>query len=296
MAQEQVSVEDTRVLAIAFGVPRVLAVNAFLSRSLVVEAVFQATALSGAGMYGQVTSAGTLTTEYGGLQYLPQPMDRLILRLGSETHEFVLQDVQGDMQAQTAASWLSMPHILRYTHAMPGQAEAEFSVEFDGSNFRSQATGWYQQSGLRYDFDLVAVGQSLSQRDMTGQEVRTEYDFSGTISREDIAVEVSEHHVSTLAAASHPSRLLPSQRGSASRFSGIINNVVRRGEAEWRFVDVQVQTDMMERGGTGSAGLTHLGGQVLRNGNFLGQCVLQNGGAFLDTGNARLPLDIQVPG
>ena len=43
-------------LPIAFGLPRVVAMNAYLSRSLVVEAVYQATALSGVGMMGQVTN------------------------------------------------------------------------------------------------------------------------------------------------------------------------------------------------------------------------------------------------
>ena len=296
MVEKQLSQEDPQDLAIAFGLPRVVAVNAYLSRALIVEAVYQATLLSGSGMYGQITNTGTLTTEYGGLQYLPQPADRLILRLGEETHEFVVRDVQGDLQAQTAAAWLIMPHVLRYRHVLPGQAEVEVAVQFDGVNFQSEVVGWYQQSGHRYDLDLMAGGQSVTQRDMTGQEARTDYDFSGTISREGFSLEVSEHHTSTMAAASHPSRLLPSQRGSASRFNGTINNVIRSGGVESRFVDVQVQTDMTERGGTGTAGLTHLAGQVFRDGTLFGQCVLQAGQAFLDTGSARIPLDLQIPG
>jgi hypothetical protein len=296
MVQQQASAEELRDLAIAFGLPRVVAVNAYLSRYLVVEAVYQATALSGSGMYGQVTNTGTLTTEFGGLQYLPQPADRLILRLGTETHEFVVMDAQGDIRAQTASAWLLMPHVLRYRHVLPGQADVELAVQFDGVIFQSEVVGWYEQSGQRYDLDLVASGQSATQRDMTGQEARTEYDLTGTISREGFSLEVSEHHTSTLAAASHPSRLLPSQRGSASRFNGTINNVLQSGGIESRFVDVQLQTDMMAQGGTGTAGLTGLTGQVFRNGTLFGQCVLENGQAFLDTGSSRIPLDLQPPG
>jgi hypothetical protein len=160
MVQEQITNDEQRDLAIAFGLPRVVAVNAYLSRSLIVEAVYQATALAGSGFYGQVTNTGTLTTEYGSLQYLPEPTDRLVLRLGEETHEFVVRDVQGNMQAQTAASWLLYPHILRYRHVLPGQAEVEMSVHYDGMSYQSEMTGWYEQSGQRYDLNLGASGQS----------------------------------------------------------------------------------------------------------------------------------------
>jgi hypothetical protein len=93
----------------------------------------------------------------------------------------------------------------------------------------------------------------------------------------------------------HPSRLLPSQRGSASRFNGTINNTLRSGDIEYKLENVHVQTDMVQRRGEGSAGLTDFGGQILRNGRLLGQCVLQAGQAFLDTGAARIPLDLPPP-
>ena len=52
--------------AVAFGLPRIVAMNAYLSRSLVVEAVYQATALSGGGMVGRIVNTGTLAPGYGG--------------------------------------------------------------------------------------------------------------------------------------------------------------------------------------------------------------------------------------
>ena len=61
---------------------------------------------------------------------------------------------------------------------------------------------------------------------------------------------------------------------------------------EFRLENVQLQTDMVARGGSGTAGLTHLSGQVFRNGTLFGQCVLQAGQAFLDTGSTLLPLDL----
>jgi hypothetical protein len=296
MAEQEFSKEEARDLAIAFGLPRIVAVNAYLSRYMVVEAVYQATALSGAGMYGQITNTGTLTAEYGVLQYLPEPMDRLVVRLGQETHELFVQEAQGNNMAPSATSWLFSPHVLRYRHVMPGQADVQLAVQFDGMNFQSEVAGWYEQSGHRYDLDLVANGQSMTQRDMTGQEARTEYDLSGRVTREGFALEVAERHASSMAAANHPSRLLPSQRGSASRFNGTINSLLRLGEVELKFQDVQLQTDMMARRGTGSAGLTHVSGQVLRNGAVLGRFVLDSGLAFLNAGSDRIPMDLGPTG
>jgi hypothetical protein len=65
IAQEQTTNDEKRDLAIAFGLPWVIAVNAYLSRALAVEAVHQASASSDAGFYGQVTNTGTLTAESG---------------------------------------------------------------------------------------------------------------------------------------------------------------------------------------------------------------------------------------
>ena len=292
MIQDQVTADQQRDLAIAFGLPRVVAVNAYLSRYLVVEAVYQATALSGAAYLGRITNTGTLISSYGGVQYLPQPTDRLVVQLGQERHEFVVKETQGNTQAQTAATWLLMPHILRYTHVLPGQAEVELAVQYDGSSFVSEVTGWYQHSGQRYDLRLRASGQSQTQRGIDGQEAATEYDFTGTISRVGLVINVSEHHVSSLAAAFHPTLQLPGQRGSASRFIATINNTLKTGDAEYKFENVRVQTDMAARGGSGSAGLTGLDGKILQNGQVLGQCVLQDGQAFLAVRSNLVPLDL----
>jgi hypothetical protein len=282
-------------LPIAFGLPRVIAVNSYLSRGLVVEAVYQATALTGSAQWGQITNTGTLELGAAGLQYSPYPTDQLVVVLGEQRHEFVVLEAQGNMQAMTAAAWVMSPHILRYVHRLPEQAEAEISVRFDGVSFDSQVEGWYVQSGTRYNLNLFASGQSTGQRDYHGQEVQTEYDLSGKISGGGLEVDVNEHHVSALAAATNL-RILPSQRGSASRFNGTLNNVLRVGGAEYKLQNVQVQTDMKARGGEGSAGLTHVDGQVLRNGEAFGRCVLQAGRAILETESGPVALDLPLPG
>ena len=285
-------------LPIAFGLPRVVAINAYLSRSLVVEAVYQATALSGAGMMGQITNTGTLSAAYGGgFQYSPQPNDRLVVNLGpQQAHEFVVRQAQGNNQARTASEWVMSPHMLQYLHRLPGQAEGEMTAQFNGSQFQVQVRGWYVQSGTRYDLNLSATGQTSGSSGVDGQDSQTQYDLTGTVSGGGLEVEVHERHSSTMAAATSL-RLLPSQRGSASRFNGVLNNVLRVGGEEYRFQNVQVQTDQRTRGtNTGQAGLTLLEGLVVRSGQPFGQLVLQVGQAFLQTNSGVIPLDMPLAG
>ena len=85
-----------------------------------------------------------------------------------------------------------------------------------------------------------------------------------------------------------------SMRGSASRFNGTLNNVLRVGEDVYKFDNVQIQTDMKGRGGTGSAGVTGAAGQVLLNGKPFGRCVLQTGKVFLVTEGGQIHLDLPM--
>ncbi len=281
-------------LAIAFGLPRIVAVNAYLSRSLVVEAVYQATALSGGAQVGQIVNTGTLAPGYGGaFQYSPQPMDRLVMNLGpQQVHEFVVRQAQGNNQAMTAAAWVMAPHVLQYVHRLPGQAEATIAAQYDGSRFEVQVEGWYLQSGTRYSLSLRASGQTAGARDYHGQDVQTQYDLTGTIRGGGAEIDVNERHTSALVAATNL-RLLPSQRGSASRFNGVVNNVLRSGGEEYRFQDVQVETGQRTRGaGEGQAGLTGLQGIVLRNGAPFGRLISQGGRAIVQTDSGVIVLDL----
>ena len=106
-------------LAIAFGLPRVTSINAYISRYLVVESVYQATIASGS-MFGQIANTGTLLIAPYGVRYQPDPTDRLIVKLGDQTHEFVIKEAQGNVAAPSAMEWLLSPHVLRYTtHRLP---------------------------------------------------------------------------------------------------------------------------------------------------------------------------------
>lgn len=280
-------------LPIAFGLPRIVSFNVNISRGLVVEAVYQATALSGGASYGRIVKTGTLVLGPAGLQYQQGPTDRLVLKLGKQTHEFVVKDAQGNMTAATATAWLFSPHRLHYTHRMPGQAEADISLSFDGSRFQAKVKGWSMVSGVRYAVDLTASGQSVTRRDYHGQEAQTQYNLSGKIKSDRFSVEVNEQHAFGLAAATNL-RMPNSMRGSASRFNGTLNNVLRVGEDEYKFDNVQIQTDVKGRGGTGSAGVTNATGQVLLNGKPFGRCVLQAGRVFLETEGGQIILDLPI--
>ena len=284
---------EATAISVAFGLPRILALNTYMSRSFVVEAVYQATALSGGAYMGRVVNTGTLTQGYGGFQYSPQPTDRLVVNMGQQqVHEFVVHQAQGNNQAATASAWVMAPHILRYTHRLQGQAEGEISAQFDGARFQVQVRGWYVQSGVRYDVNLTASGATSGSSGYHGQDSQTQYGVSGTISGGGVAITVNEQHSSSMAAATSLYSL-PSQRGSASRFNATINNVVRVGGADYQFQNVQVQVDQRTRGtGPAEGGLTGLSGVVLRSGQPFGQMVLQAGRAFLQTQSGMLPLDL----
>jgi hypothetical protein len=73
-----------------------------------------------------------------------------------------------------------------------------------------------------------------------------------------------------------------------------LNNVLRVGENEYKFDNVQIQTDTKGRGGTGSAGITNATGQVLLNGKPFGRCVLQAGRVFLATESSQIVLDLPI--
>ncbi len=277
-------------LRIAFGLPRIVAANLYLSRSIVVEGVYQATALSGGAMMGRIVSTGTLTQGYGGaFQYSPQPADRLVVHYAGQVHEFVIQEAQGNSQAMNSDAWLSAPHQLRYRHRMGDQAEAAIFVRFDGSAFESSVQGWTTQWSARYDMNLQATGRGAGVRDYGGQDVQTTYDLTGTITGNGVELTVNERHTSSLVAATSL-RLLPSQRGSASQSTSTLNNTLNMRGVRFQLQNVQVQTGTRVRRGEGTAGMTGLSGTVLRDGQPFGQFVMESGRAFLNTGDGVIAM------
>lgn len=276
-------------LPVAFALPRVVSLGAVASRSMVVEAVYGASQLSGAAAQGQVVSVGTITVGPQGAQYQPNPTDKLVVKLGEQTHEFVLKQANGNSQAADATNWLMAPHVLQYTHRIPEQAEAAVSVQFDGSRFNAKIAGWINAHGQRYDVELATAGQTVGDRGFDGQDTKTQYTLTGKISGNGIEVEVSETHAMSLASAISP-RLLPSQRGSASRFNATINSTLRCDGDTYKFEGVQVQTDRKEKGQQESS-TTELAGVISRNGAPFANCGARGGVAFAVAGGKTIRLD-----
>lgn len=282
-----------RGLPIAFGLPRVVALNANLSRTLVVESVFQATRLSGGGMVGRIVNTGTLALGPSGFQYQPHPADRLILRLGEQTHGFVVKQAQGNMAATTGAAWLLSPHRLHYVHVLHGAAEADISYYFDGYRFEAGIKGWNMFNGARYTIDLTSSGHSASVRDYHGQQVQTEYDLKGKLQGDGFGVDVDERHQFNMAAATNM-RMPHHMRGSASRFNGTLRNLLHMDGDVYKFENVRIVTDVKGRGGEGSAGVVDVGGEILLNGQPFGRCVLQAGRVIAVTETGRITLDLPI--
>jgi hypothetical protein len=277
-------------LSVGFALPRVIAVQVMMSRAMVVEAVYQATALSGGMLTGQVARTGTLRQGVAGFQYLPQPADRLVVVLGSQTHEFVVEDTQGNNGAPSSDIWLQSPHRLRYVHRIAGQAEARIEEVFDGSRFDVTVKGVQEREGRRFDVDLRTAGGASGRRDFQGQEVTTQAEMTGRITGGNVEVDVRETLRSNLVAANSP-RLLYSQRGMASRIVTTSNSVVKSGSDTFQFQGVEVVTDVNERGGSGGMGVVSAQGVVLRGGSPFGNVVLQGERAVLRTAAESIALD-----
>ncbi len=284
-------VEVADALRLAFAFPRVVAANMDMSRAMVVEAVYQATALSGAAQMGRITNTGTLSPGYGGaFQYSPQPADRLVVHYGGQVHEFVVHEANGSSQAATSDDWILSPHQLRYSHRMGSEVEVEARVRFDGSAFEASMRGWAIQQGARYDLDLQSNGRTGGVRDYDGQDIQTAYDLVGTIRGGGLSLNVAERHTSSFVSATSL-RSLPSQRGSASQASATLSSTLEFGGASYQFQNVQVESGSRSRGGQDSGGVTGVSGSVLRNGQSFGQFGLQGGRALLNTGAGLIAMD-----
>ena len=278
-------------IRIAFGLPRIVVANMYLSRAMVVEAVYQATALSGAGMTGGIASTGTLAPGIGGTyQYSPQPTDRLVVHFGGQVHEFVVEEANGNPQAMTSDAWLLAPHQLRYEHRLVDQAAADIFVRFDGAAFEVSVQGWTTQWGARYDVNLQAAGRTGGVRDYGGQDTQTVYDLTGTVAGNGLKLDVNERHASSFVAATSL-RDLPSQRGSAGQTTSTLNNGLSLGGVRYDLQNVQIEAGTRDRGGQSSGGMTGVSGVLLRDGQPYGQFVLEGGRAFIATTEGAIAMD-----
>ena len=278
-----------RGLAATFALPRFLAGNLYASRSMLAEAVYFASSASGSAQLGQVTATGTISVTQAGAQYAPAPADKLVVRLGAETHEFEVRTAQGNNQAESALSWLLAPHVLAYTHRLPGQAEAAIDVRFDGQRFEVKSKGWANLAGQRWEVELAAAGTTGGTRDFDGQDTETLYELSGVVRGGGAEIAVKEVHRLHLV-ASNSLRLLTSQRGSATSIDSVIRSTLECEGRKYEFADVTVQTHAKDKGGQASSGIAGLSGGILRDGQPFATCTLQDGVPLAATSGGVIPL------
>ncbi|MFO1053317.1 MAG: hypothetical protein U1F36_13980 [Planctomycetota bacterium] len=277
-------------LTAAFGLPRIVAADLMASRSMVVEAVYRASALSGATSRGAVTSTGTLAVDaQGEPRWVATPGDRLVVELGGAHHEFVLRSAQGDNTQGSAVEWLSRPHTLSYHHEVKGGPSAEVDVQFDGTRFWVHVAGDAAYDGGKVEIDLVAEGASQGVGDLDGADRTTQYACTGTLQGDGFAVEVRETQSIRFASATSL-RLLPGQRGAASSATTRIDSLLRSGDAEYQFDGVQVRSDYAEKGGRVRNQETHVQGAVLHGRSPFGDCSLVDGVPVLITTAGRFRL------
>ncbi len=275
-----------RCLPIAFSLPRFIAGNVHSSRGMLVEAVYFATG----AQLGQITMTGTITVAREGATYAPTPADRLVVKIGGEVHEFVVKEVKGNNQAESAAGWLASPHVLHYTHKLGERADAEIRVKFDGKRFDASAKGFVKVGATRYDANLTAVGATEGTRDLDGFDIATQYDLTGTITGEGCEIAVNEHHVLKSAGA-YSLRLLTTQRGSASQIDARLANVFKCGGATYALSNVDVRTETLDKGKEQRSGITAVTGQIARDGTPVATCSLMDGVVYAMFGAQRLRLD-----
>ena len=286
---------QTNGIRLGFGLPRTIAVSAYLSRAMVVEAVYQATILSGGAVSGQITTTGTIRVGPMGATYSPEPSDRLVLVMGDTRHEFVVTEAQGNTMAPTAAEWLASPHRLSYTHHLSENARADIAITYDGARYDATIKGRTTVYDTPFDADLHVVGGKAGVVDWHGGEGTADYTLTGKITGGGIEIDVSERHGSVSASA-QSLRLPISMRGSAARINVTIDSVLHAGGDTFRFQGVEVVTDMKSKGGTSNVGIVSASGEVLRDGSAYGTVRLENSRALLDMADGSFDLDLPLGG
>ncbi|MFN0205447.1 MAG: hypothetical protein ACKVS6_03945 [Planctomycetota bacterium] len=283
---------NLNAIAAGFVLPRIVTLGVQSSRSMIVEAVYYATMQTGSGQFGQITSTGTIQVTQFGAQYTPSPADKLIVKLGDQTHEFKLINAQGNPAAESAAAWLTSPHQLEYLHSFAGAGEVTVKAQFDGQTFTAIVGGFATFMGQRYDLNLSATGGTQGSRDFNGQETKTQYRLTGTIKGGGNEIDVLEDHVSTFV-SSISLQLLPSQRGSASQIFCTLNSTVRAKGETFTFSQVNVEANTRDKGGNVSGGITSASGAILRNGSLWGQCAAQGNGLVVNTASGAIPIRLE---
>jgi hypothetical protein len=208
-----------------------------MSRQMVVQAVYGATAQGGTG---KVVKTGTLTQSLFGFKYDPTPSDKLVLKLKDGTHEFAVKEVRGDMQAQTPEAFLGKNHHLHYVHTLEGSGAVEVKANAVGMGWAAELTGWYKEGEQRYELNLkVEGGSSFENSGRSGQESKTDYKIKGELIAPGFKLTVDERHFFNLV----------SMREAVTHSIDENRNTLKVGKTTYRWVDTSVTKVFKTAGG-----------------------------------------------
>lgn len=232
-----VALSDEEAIKLGNGFSGRVAQNVYLSRQMLVQAIYGATAQEGTG---KVTETGTLTQSRFGFTYEPEPSDKLVLKLPTATHEFVVKVVRGNMQAPTPAAFLASNHHLHYVHTLDGVGAVEVKANAIGLGWAAEVTGWYEEEKQRYDLSLKMEGGSLFENGgRSGQESKTDYKIMGEVTAPDFKLTVDERHFFHLVSV-----------GEAVTHSiDEIRNTLTVGSVTYKWVDASVTKVFKTAGG-----------------------------------------------
>lgn len=280
--------EVPAALPLAFAVPRLAATSLQTSQTMLVEAVWAATAKSGARQLGGVTSTGTLRVVGNDAVYSAEPTDRLVLEFAGKHHEFRLRSAQGDPQAADASGWLAAPHTLAWHHTLAGEADVDVDLRYDGAAFAATVRGTSWFAGHRLELALEVQGRTEGTRDLDGHDLTTRARMTGTLTGEGFRIDVREEHALQSAAA-QSLRLLYSQRGSSTRIDTTSASTVTTGGHTFRFENVTSRADTTEKGGRTVHQESAVAGAVTRDGAAFGQLAMVGGVPVLQTRSRATP-------
>ncbi|MHC4548455.1 MAG: hypothetical protein ACYTEZ_06725 [Planctomycetota bacterium] len=267
--------QTRQALARGHTLPTLLGRAMYESRTIMVQAVFAATVLSGRGGTGGVVTTGTLTQQAAGtlqFRYAAQPPDKLVVKLaGRKHHELKVTEVRGDLRAATPEAFLDGNHSLAYEHFIPEQASMQVATRSVNGNWTYATKGWFVHENTRFATDFRAQGTYWFQNDMSGAENKNRYAVQGTIRGGGLSIAIKEEHHFRLVSAQWVNR----RQRTVTHSVDVNNNTLAVGRDTFRWVDAKI-AKVFTNGRPSSVNEDwQATGQVLRNDRPFGVYRLQ---------------------
>jgi hypothetical protein len=251
------------------------------SRTIMVQAVYYATVLSGRGGTGTVVTNGTLTQlapDTLQFRYAPAPADKLMVKLaGRPDHELRITEVRGNLQAATPDAFLNASHSLAYVHVIPGQASMRITTKNVDGRWSYAARGSFVHETKSYQVDLRSQGVYSFENDMSGAHNKNQYTVQGKIEGDGLVVALSEEHKFELVSA----RWVNNRQRTVSHSVDVSNNTLTVGRDSFQWVDARIAKVFVNGKPSSVDRDWKATGEVRRNGRPFGTYRLDSGAGKL---------------